>query len=76
MGKINATWHRAHPMPKNPTVDQRIEWHLAEVSVRAERLRFAGVHLAHYLGPAPAALGVGERDEPLEIGNVNERGRQ
>jgi len=29
MGKINATWHRAHPMPKNPTLDQRIEWHVA-----------------------------------------------
>lgn len=29
MGKINADWHRAHPMPKNPTMDQRVEWHLA-----------------------------------------------
>jgi hypothetical protein len=29
MSKINAAWHRAHPMPKNPTLDQRIEWHLA-----------------------------------------------
>jgi hypothetical protein len=27
-GKINAEWHAAHPMPKNPTMDQRIEWHL------------------------------------------------
>ncbi len=25
---INAEWHKAHPMPKNPTLDQRIEWHL------------------------------------------------
>ena len=25
---LNAEWHRAHPMPKNPTMDQRIEWHL------------------------------------------------
>lgn len=24
---INETWHRAHPMPKNPTVDERIRWH-------------------------------------------------
>jgi len=24
---INATWHRAHPMPKNPTLDERIRWH-------------------------------------------------
>ena len=26
---INAIWHRAHPMPKNPTLDQRIAWHVA-----------------------------------------------
>jgi len=28
MGKTNAAWHRAHPMPKNPSLDQRIAWHL------------------------------------------------
>ena len=28
MGKINAEWHAAHPMPKNATLDQRVEWHL------------------------------------------------
>ncbi len=28
MGKINAEWHRAHRMPKNPSLDQRIAWHL------------------------------------------------
>lgn len=27
--KLDAAWHKAHPMPKNPTLDQRIEWHLA-----------------------------------------------
>ncbi|MGE0159277.1 MAG: hypothetical protein AB7T31_07670 [Gemmatimonadales bacterium] len=27
--KINAEWHRAHRMPKNPTPKQRLEWHLA-----------------------------------------------
>lgn len=27
MGKINADWHRAHRMPKNPTEQQRAEWH-------------------------------------------------
>jgi hypothetical protein len=27
--KINASWHQQHPMPKNPTVEERIEWHLA-----------------------------------------------
>lgn len=24
---MNADWHRAHPMPKNPTEAQRIVWH-------------------------------------------------
>ena len=28
MSAMNATWHNAHPMPKNPTLDQRIAWHL------------------------------------------------
>lgn len=27
--KINAEWHAKHIMPKNPTLDQRVEWHLA-----------------------------------------------
>lgn len=25
--KINAEWHTAHRMPKNPTHDQRMAWH-------------------------------------------------
>ena len=29
MGKINADWHKKHVMPKNATVDQKVEWHLA-----------------------------------------------
>jgi hypothetical protein len=28
MGKINAEWHKANPMPKNPSADQRLDWHL------------------------------------------------
>jgi hypothetical protein len=27
MGKINAEWHRANIMPKNPTDKQRAAWH-------------------------------------------------
>ncbi len=27
MGKINKEWHLAHKMPKNPTLDQRLDWH-------------------------------------------------
>ena len=26
---MNKAWHLKHKMPKNPTVEQRIEWHLA-----------------------------------------------
>jgi hypothetical protein len=26
--KLNKEWHQKHRMPKNPTEDQRIEWHL------------------------------------------------
>ena len=25
---MNAAWHDAHPMPQNPTLDQRIAWHV------------------------------------------------
>jgi len=28
MGKINKEWHARNRMPKNPTRDQRIDWHL------------------------------------------------
>jgi hypothetical protein len=28
MGKINAEWHKANRMPKNPTREQRLDWHL------------------------------------------------
>jgi len=27
--KINEPWHQKHPMPKNPTKEQRIKWHVA-----------------------------------------------
>jgi hypothetical protein len=25
--RLDADWHRAHPMPKNPSLAQRIAWH-------------------------------------------------
>jgi len=28
-GRINEAWHRAKPDAPKPTLDQRIEWHLA-----------------------------------------------
>ncbi|HRI22439.1 MAG TPA: hypothetical protein PLA68_15865 [Panacibacter sp.] len=26
--KLNKEWHMAHAMPKNPSIEQRIQWHL------------------------------------------------
>jgi hypothetical protein len=26
--KLNKEWHLAHLMPKNPTIEQRLEWHI------------------------------------------------
>lgn len=26
--KLNKEWHLAHRMPKSPTMEQRIEWHI------------------------------------------------
>ena len=26
--KLNAQWHLAHKMPKNPSLDERITWHI------------------------------------------------
>jgi len=26
--KINKGWHLSHKMPKNPTLDQRVGWHV------------------------------------------------
>jgi hypothetical protein len=26
--KINEAWHKKHLMPKNPTLDQRVKWHM------------------------------------------------
>lgn len=28
MGRINASWHLMNKMPKNPTINERIKWHL------------------------------------------------
>lgn len=27
--KLNRVWHLAHPMPKNPSFEERVEWHIA-----------------------------------------------
>jgi hypothetical protein len=37
MGKTNKAWHLKHPMPKNPTVEQRLAWHLKHAKACACR---------------------------------------
>jgi hypothetical protein len=27
--RLNGAWHQKHPMPKNPTLEERVDWHLA-----------------------------------------------
>lgn len=29
MNKINKAWHLANKMPKNPSLDQRVAWHVS-----------------------------------------------
>lgn len=29
MARLNAEWHRRHPMPQHATLDQRVRWHVA-----------------------------------------------
>ncbi|MFA5052953.1 MAG: hypothetical protein WC565_02770 [Parcubacteria group bacterium] len=26
--KLNAKWHLTHKMPKNPTLDEKVKWHI------------------------------------------------
>ncbi len=26
--KLNGEWHKQHPMPKNPTMQERVKWHI------------------------------------------------
>lgn len=47
---INATWHGAHPMPKNATLDRRVRWHVSHARACGGR-------------DLPAALGYPNADE-------------
>ena len=29
--KLNADWHKTHKMPKNPTLEERIQWHAEHI---------------------------------------------
>ncbi len=35
--KLNASWHKAHRMPKNATLEQRLRWHAAHARACACR---------------------------------------
>ena len=32
MGRVNAAWHERHAMPKKPSLDERVAWHLAHAA--------------------------------------------
>ncbi len=34
---INAAWHKKHRMPRNPTEEQRLKWHVAHAEACACR---------------------------------------
>jgi hypothetical protein len=63
MSRLNAAWHRSHPMPRNATLDQRVRWHLAHAdacgcraipkSVLAE-LKARRIRVPKGTGPNPA----------------------
>jgi len=57
MGKINADWHAAHVMPKNPTEAQRAQWHyehMLHCGCRAPSASIIALMEAHgYRLPAP-----------------------
>ncbi len=40
---MNARWHKAHPMPARPTLDQRLRWHAAHATVCHCREMPAGI---------------------------------
>ena len=29
--KLNKEWHLAHPMPKNPSLQERVDWHIEHI---------------------------------------------
>jgi len=44
--RLNREWHEAHRMPKNPSLEERIEWHFAHANACACRPIPASVLLA------------------------------
>jgi hypothetical protein len=62
---INADWHRAHPMPKSPTIDQSIAWaieHASACGCREIPPRLRAEMMARGIVPPPRAGG--ERGGP------------
>ena len=43
--KTNAVWHETHRMPKNPTLEQRLDWHLQHAANCACRDMPPGIRL-------------------------------
>lgn len=43
MSRINRAWHEDHPMPKNATPEQRMDWHAGHAAHCGCRAMPAGV---------------------------------
>jgi hypothetical protein len=52
---MNARWHASHPMPKNPSLAQRVTWHTAHAEHCACRPMPKSVIAALRAGPAVRA---------------------
>lgn len=73
---LNAAWHSKNPMPRNATLDQRIEWHIANARACGCREIPASVlkELRRRGAPVPKrrrARAMGERDEPTSSKSWN-----
>lgn len=40
---MNREWHEAHPMPANPTLEERLDWHLGHAAACPCRRVTAGL---------------------------------
>ena len=52
---MNARWHKAHPMPARPTLEQRLRWHAAHARACACRAMPASIRAELARRGTPAA---------------------
>jgi hypothetical protein len=77
MTKINKKWHGKNRMPKNPTRDQRVEWHVEhakncacraiprDIAEEVDKLGYEKSNSAYHLGTAIGIIGVVDAPKDL-----------